>query len=57
MPSAVPGIGPRMGKRATWIGASADFTFIKVDQSLLNAYNLQASTVVANTNCLGQYPV
>ncbi|KAB7503617.1 E3 ubiquitin-protein ligase MYCBP2 [Armadillidium nasatum] len=57
LPSPIPGIGPRMGKRATWIGASADTTFIKLDQSLINAYNFQSSAVVANANCIVLLPV
>ena len=53
-PGLVPGIGPRLGRKATWVGASADTTFIKLDQSLINAHNLSAAAVVANAACLGR---
>lgn len=54
VPGLVPGVGPRLGRRATWVGASADVTYIKLDQSLINTHNLSASAVVANSNCLGE---
>ncbi|CAL4105683.1 unnamed protein product, partial [Meganyctiphanes norvegica] len=57
VPGLVPGIGPRLGRRATWVGASADVTYVKLDQSLINAHNLTAATVVANSNCLILMPV
>ncbi|XP_069950165.1 E3 ubiquitin-protein ligase MYCBP2 isoform X3 [Cherax quadricarinatus] len=57
VPGLVPGIGPRLGCRATWIGVSADVTYVKLDQSLINAHNLSAAAVVANSNCLVLLPV
>lgn len=54
VPGLVPGVGPRLGRRATWIGASADVTYVKLDQSLINAHNLSAASVVANSSCLGK---
>ncbi|XP_064119634.1 E3 ubiquitin-protein ligase MYCBP2-like isoform X5 [Macrobrachium nipponense] len=57
VPGVVPGIGPRLGRRATWVGASADVTYVKLDQSLINAHNLSAASVVANSNCLVLLPV
>lgn len=57
VPGLVPGVGPRLGRRATWVGASADVTYIKLDQSLINTHNLSASAVVANSNCLVLLPV
>ncbi|XP_063604995.1 E3 ubiquitin-protein ligase MYCBP2-like, partial [Penaeus indicus] len=57
VPGLVPGVGPRLGRRATWIGASADVTYVKLDQSLINAHNLSAASVVANSSCLVLLPV
>ncbi|XP_076065953.1 MYC binding protein highwire isoform X3 [Oratosquilla oratoria] len=57
VPGLVQGIGPRVGRRATWVGASADTTFVKLDQSLINAHNLSAAAVVANSSCLVLMPV
>lgn len=52
LPQPVLGIGPTHGRRATWIGASADQTFVKLDESLINAVTLTRSTVMANRNCI-----
>ncbi|KAG7189524.1 hypothetical protein KM043_017215 [Ampulex compressa] len=49
-PNVVPNIGPRWGRRATWIGASGDQTFVKIDE--INSISLTRSTVVANKNCI-----
>ena len=49
-----PEIGHQTSKRATWVGALADNTYIKLDQSLINAHNLQASNVIANSECLSK---
>ncbi|KAK4298747.1 hypothetical protein Pmani_028926 [Petrolisthes manimaculis] len=57
VPGLVPGVGPRLGRRATWVGASADLTYVKLDQSLINAHNLSAAAVVANSSCLVLLPV
>ncbi|PRD32149.1 UNVERIFIED_CONTAM: Mycbp2, partial [Trichonephila clavipes] len=42
--NAVPGlihnIGTKFGRRATWIGASGDQTFVKIDESLINSHSL-----------------
>ncbi|KAL0280278.1 UNVERIFIED_CONTAM: hypothetical protein PYX00_001618 [Menopon gallinae] len=48
VPAPVPGIGARFGRRATWIGAAADQTFIKVDESLINSLSLEKATVTGN---------
>ncbi|KAG1690691.1 E3 ubiquitin-protein ligase MYCBP2 [Nymphon striatum] len=56
VPEYLPEIGIKHGRRATWIGASADQTFIKIDESLINPHNLANSSVVANRYCLGLIP-
>eukprot|EP00095_Tigriopus_kingsejongensis_P005847 maker-scaffold697_size109876-snap-gene-0.24 protein:Tk05847 transcript:maker-scaffold697_size109876-snap-gene-0.24-mRNA-1 annotation:"e3 ubiquitin-protein ligase mycbp2 isoform x1" len=47
-PDLVAQIGPKHGCTATWVGASDYQTFIKIDESLINAKNLLSSTVLAN---------
>ena len=42
------------GRRATWIGASGDQTFLKIDESLINAHTLAMSSVFANQSCIGK---
>lgn len=49
-PNVVPNIGPQWGRRATWIGASGDQTYIKIDE--INSISLTRSTVMANKNCI-----
>lgn len=46
-------IGARYGRRATWIGASGDQTFLRIDESLINAHILAASKVFANQKSIG----
>lgn len=55
IPGAVPNIGPRHGRRATWVGASGDQTFLKIDESLINSVSLSKSTVTANRNYISKY--
>lgn len=52
LPGLVPNIGPKYGRRPTWVGASGDQTFLKIDESLINAHNLTHSTVVANKSSI-----
>ncbi|XP_046604041.1 E3 ubiquitin-protein ligase MYCBP2 isoform X2 [Neodiprion virginianus] len=49
-PNIVPNIGPRWGRRATWVGASGDQTYIKIDE--INSISLTRSTVMANKNSI-----
>ncbi|XP_042905925.1 E3 ubiquitin-protein ligase MYCBP2 isoform X1 [Parasteatoda tepidariorum] len=56
IPGAVPNIGTKYGRRATWIGASGDLTFVKIDESLINSHNLSKSSVVCNKSCIGIIP-
>ncbi|KAK9703659.1 PHR domain [Popillia japonica] len=52
IPGPITNIGPRHGRRATWVGASGDQTFIKIDESLINTVSLAKSTVTANRSHL-----
>jgi len=47
--------GTKHGRRATWVGASGDQTFVRIDESLINAHTLANSSIVANQSCIGQY--
>ncbi|KAL1517024.1 hypothetical protein ABEB36_000844 [Hypothenemus hampei] len=56
IPSAIPNIGPRHGRRATWVGASGDQTFLKLDESLINSISIAKSTVSANKYSILLFP-
>ncbi|KAL1131016.1 hypothetical protein AAG570_012254, partial [Ranatra chinensis] len=56
IPGLVSWVGPRQGRRATWVGASADQTYLRVDESLINALSLAHSTIMANKNCIMLLP-
>ncbi|XP_026687516.1 E3 ubiquitin-protein ligase MYCBP2-like [Diaphorina citri] len=56
VPGLVTGIGPQYGRRAIWIAASADQTFIKMDESLISASSLLSSTLMANKQCIVLFP-
>ena len=45
--------GAKHGRRAAWIGASGDQTFLRIDELLINAHTLSKSTIIANSSCLG----
>ena len=47
-PGHIPGLGAAHGKTVTWVGASADQTVLKLDESLINAQNLVGATIAAN---------
>lgn len=51
----VQSLGARFGRRATWIGASGDQTFMRIDESLINALTLQRSNIFASQNCIGMF--
>jgi E3 ubiquitin-protein ligase MYCBP2 len=51
-PVAVAGIGPRYGRTASWIGACADQTLVKLDESLINVHSLSGASVAANARSL-----
>lgn len=46
--------GAKHGRRATWIGASGDQTFLRIDESLINVHTLSRSNIVANPSCIGK---
>ena len=46
-------IGPKCGKRASWIGASGDQTFFKLEESLVSEEEFHHSTVLASDHYFG----
>ena len=48
IPGPIAGLGSAQGKTVTWIGASADQTIMKLDESLINAQNLVGATICSN---------
>lgn len=47
--------GAKHGRRATWVGASGDQTYLRIDESLINAHTLAQSNLIANHSAIGQY--
>lgn len=52
LPAPVTGVGSSYRKKACWISASGDQTFIKIDESLVNASSLAKISVAANKNTI-----
>lgn len=52
IPAPITGIGPNYRKKACWISASGDQTFIKIDESLVNASSLTKISIAANKNTI-----
>ena len=52
LPAPVVGVGSSYRKKACWISASGDQTFIKIDESLVNASSLAKISVAANKNTI-----
>ncbi|KAF6200669.1 hypothetical protein GE061_005112 [Apolygus lucorum] len=52
IPGLVGWVGPRQGRRAIWVGASAEQTYLKVGESLINSVSLSQSTIMANRSCI-----
>lgn len=52
IPSPITGIGPNFRKKACWISASGDQTFIKIDETLVNANSLAKISVAADKNTI-----
>ncbi len=46
-------IGPKCGKRASWIGASGDQTFFKLEESLVSEEEFHHLTVLASDHYFG----
>lgn len=51
IPGQIPNLGSKFGRCATWIGASGEQTFLKVDESLINAQVRQESCHLGFYNC------
>ena len=47
--------GAKYGRRATWVGASGDQTFLRIDESLVNAHTLTRANIFANQTCIGEF--
>eukprot|EP00062_Callorhinchus_milii_P006572 gi/632947251/ref/XP_007888958.1/ PREDICTED: E3 ubiquitin-protein ligase MYCBP2 isoform X6 [Callorhinchus milii] len=55
-PSPMPNIGSKFGRKATWIGASGDQTFLRIDEALINSHVLSTSEIFASKNIVGLVP-
>lgn len=53
-PGPIPSIGVKRGRRATWVGASGDHTFVRLDEFLTSAASLAHCSLVANRSCVGE---
>uniref|UniRef100_H3A1N3 RCR-type E3 ubiquitin transferase n=1 Tax=Latimeria chalumnae TaxID=7897 RepID=H3A1N3_LATCH len=47
-PAPMPNIGAKYGRKATWIGASGDQTFLRIDEALINSHVLATSEIFAS---------
>jgi E3 ubiquitin-protein ligase MYCBP2 len=56
IPAIIPNIGQQYGRKATFISASGDHTFIKFDESLINPLSLSSARVIANRRCIAIIP-
>ncbi|XP_030198582.1 E3 ubiquitin-protein ligase MYCBP2 isoform X5 [Gadus morhua] len=55
-PSPMPNIGSKYGRKATWIGASGDQTFLRIDEALINSHVLATSEIFASKHIIGLVP-
>ncbi|XP_043104389.1 E3 ubiquitin-protein ligase MYCBP2 isoform X20 [Puntigrus tetrazona] len=55
-PSPMPNIGAKYGRKATWIGASGDQTFLRIDEALINSHILATSEIFASKHIIGLVP-
>ncbi|XP_064883646.1 E3 ubiquitin-protein ligase MYCBP2 isoform X5 [Oncorhynchus nerka] len=55
-PSPMPNIGVKYGRKATWIGASGDQTFLRIDEALINSHVLATSEIFASKDIIGLVP-
>ncbi|XP_028848286.1 E3 ubiquitin-protein ligase MYCBP2 isoform X12 [Denticeps clupeoides] len=55
-PSPMPNIGAKYGRKATWIGASGDQTFLRIDEALINSHVLSTSEIFASKHIIGLVP-
>ncbi|ESO93790.1 hypothetical protein LOTGIDRAFT_153260, partial [Lottia gigantea] len=56
VPGPLVSVGSKYGRRATWVGASGDQTFMRIDESLINPHTLTRSSVFANSTSIGLIP-
>lgn len=52
----MPNIGAKYGRKATWIGASGDQTFLRIDEALINSHVLATSEIFASKHIIGTFP-
>lgn len=52
----MPNIGSKYGRKATWIGASGDQTFLRIDEALINSHVLATSEIFASKHIIGNTP-
>ncbi|KAG8452232.1 hypothetical protein GDO86_004144 [Hymenochirus boettgeri] len=55
-PAPMPNIGSKYGRKATWVGASGDQTFLRIDEALINSHVLATSEIFANRHIIGLVP-
>ncbi|XP_056347401.1 E3 ubiquitin-protein ligase MYCBP2 isoform X18 [Oenanthe melanoleuca] len=55
-PAPMPNIGSKYGRKATWIGASGDQTFLRIDEALINSHVLATSEIFASRHIIGLVP-
>ena len=55
-PAPMPHIGSNYGRKATWIGASGDQTFLRIDEALINSHVLATSEIFASKHIIGNTP-
>ncbi|NXD08304.1 MYCB2 ligase, partial [Nothocercus nigrocapillus] len=53
-PAPMPNIGSKYGRKATWIGASGDQTFLRIDEALINSHVLATSEIFASRHIIGK---
>ncbi|PIO39320.1 hypothetical protein AB205_0075490 [Aquarana catesbeiana] len=52
-PAPMPNIGSKYGRKATWVGASGDQTFLRIDEALINSHVLATSEIFASRHIIG----
>ncbi|KAG9492135.1 hypothetical protein GDO78_000574 [Eleutherodactylus coqui] len=55
-PASMPNIGSKYGRKATWVGASGDQTFLRIDEALINSHVLATSEIFASRHIIGLVP-
>ncbi|KAM8976196.1 E3 ubiquitin-protein ligase MYCBP2 isoform 2-T2 [Pelodytes ibericus] len=55
-PAPMPNIGSKYGRKATWVGASGDQTFLRIDEALINSHVLATSEIFASRHIIGMVP-